>query len=355
MKPADKGGFRIFVPIKKIKKLKFQIGDKVIVKHSNEEGEVIDIINREMLMVEVRGVRFPAYVDQLNAKYLHKKQEATLKGKIHTEKSFQGNDEKNDHKDKGVWITFFPTVEIDIFGDEVVEHFKIHLSNRTKDILQFKYQLNIFANTDFELSNQVNSFDEFYIHDVSLETMNDNPVFWFEFNLLISDKKKAPHYEASLKLKAKQLFTKIEEIRKAGKESFSYQLFENYPDKQERDDLGLDILASKGYKVYDASRVRQNLESARSVVDLHIDKLTDNYKHLSNFEIVTIQLKNFEKYFELAYIHRMPNLIIIHGVGTGKLRDEIHDILKLKSEVKTFVNQYHPLYGFGATEIYFQY
>ncbi len=72
-------------------------------------------------------------------------------------------------------------------------------------------------------------------------------------------------------------------------------------------------------------------------------------------EILTIQLKEFEKWYELALAHHLQILIVIHGVGSGKLRDEIHDILKTKKEVKTFVNQYHPNYGYGATEIYFQY
>jgi len=36
------------------------------------------------------------------------------------------------------------------------------------------------------------------------------------------------------------------------------------------------------------------------------------------------------------------------------LRDEIHDMLRLKKEVKSFVNQYHPSFGYGATEIYFK-
>ncbi len=40
-------------------KMKFQIGDKVVVLHSNEEGEVVDIINPKMVMVDVRGVKVP--------------------------------------------------------------------------------------------------------------------------------------------------------------------------------------------------------------------------------------------------------------------------------------------------------
>jgi hypothetical protein len=107
--------------------------------------------------------------------------------------------------------------------------------------------------------------------------------------------------------------------------------------------------------VYDLSRVKELLPPARTVVDLHIEKLTDSWKHLTNFEILTLQLKTFEHFYELAVSHFQPTLTIIHGVGVGKLRDEIHAILKTKKEVKSFVNQYNHLYGYGATEIYFGY
>jgi dsDNA-specific endonuclease/ATPase MutS2 len=70
--------------------------------------------------------------------------------------------------------------------------------------------------------------------------------------------------------------------------------------------------------------------------------------------MIDLQLKTFEKYYELAVQHHLATFIVVHGVGKGKLRDEIHDILRLKKEVKSFVNQYHPLYGYGATEIYFK-
>jgi dsDNA-specific endonuclease/ATPase MutS2 len=90
-------------------------------------------------------------------------------------------------------------------------------------------------------------------------------------------------------------------------------------------------------------------------VDLHIEKLMEDWKGLSNGEILNIQLKEFEKWYELSVAHRQSHLIVIHGVGSGRLRDEIHDMLRLKREVKSFVNQYHPSFGYGATEIYFQY
>jgi dsDNA-specific endonuclease/ATPase MutS2 len=96
------------------------------------------------------------------------------------------------------------------------------------------------------------------------------------------------------------------------------------------------------------------VETARSVVDLHIEKLVEQHYKMSNFEILTLQLKTFEKFYQLALANHLPQFIIIHGVGTGKLRNEIHELLRLKKEVKSYVNQYHHAYGFGATEIYFK-
>ena len=49
--------------------MKYQIGDKIIVLHSDEEGQVVDIINDKMVMIEVRGVKFPAYMDQIDFPY----------------------------------------------------------------------------------------------------------------------------------------------------------------------------------------------------------------------------------------------------------------------------------------------
>ena len=50
--------------------MKFQIGDRVLIIHSNEEAEVVDIINDKMVMVDAGGVQFPVYKDQIDFPYL---------------------------------------------------------------------------------------------------------------------------------------------------------------------------------------------------------------------------------------------------------------------------------------------
>lgn len=339
--------------------MKFQIGDTVLILHSNEEGEIIDIINEKMVLVDVKGVKFPAYTDQLDFPYFKRFSE---------KKMFPAKKEKkyidDIKKEKlstatkvadGAWLTFLPVFHTDEFGDEVVEELKVHLVNRTEAAYNFIYKLTYFGKPEFELKNIVNPFEDFYLHDVAFADLNDNPIFGFEFSLVQPDKKKAEYYESSLKLKAKQLFTRLEEIKLKNEPTFSYKLFEKYPDRAFEESFDMDNLASKGYKIYDAKKARQHLDPPRSVIDLHIEKLSNDWKHLSNYEILSIQLKTFEKYYELALAHIQPSLIVIHGVGEGKLRDEIHDRLRLKREVKSFVNQYDSRFGYGATEIFFQY
>jgi hypothetical protein len=338
--------------------MKFQIGDRVLILHSNEEGEVIDIINNKMVMVDVRGVKFPAYIDQLDFPYFKKFSEKKLFPEKKEKKYIDDVKKEKESVAKisdGVWLTFLPVTDTDEFGDDVVEELKIHLVNRTETAYKFVYKLNYFGASDFELKNEVHSFQDFYLHDIPFENLNDSPTFEFEFSLVHPHKDKADHYEASLRIKPKQLFARIEEIRLKGEATFSHRLFEKYPDKFVEDKVELGSLATRGHKIYNAAHAKDHLEPPRSVVDLHIEKITDDWSGLNNHEIISLQLKAFEKYYDLAVAHMQPSLIVVHGVGSGRLREEIHEQLKHRREVKTFVNQYHPAFGYGATEIFFEY
>ncbi|HTL08069.1 MAG TPA: Smr/MutS family protein, partial [Chitinophagaceae bacterium] len=301
-----------------------------------------------------------AYTDQLDFPYFkqfsQKKTQPEKKAKTYID---QVPKERRVIADKkfpdGVWLMFLPKFITDEFGDDIVDLLKVHLINGTGLAYGFHYKVNYAGKTGFDLKNELLVNQDFYVHDLDFDILNDNPTFSCEFTLQQPDKTKAEYYETSLKLKAQQLFKKIEEIKLKGESNFSYKLFDAYPARREEEKMDITPLSAAGYKVYEASKARQHLPPARSVVDLHIEKLTDNWERLNNFEKLTLQLNEFEKYYELAVAHRQSSIIFIHGVGTGKLRDEIHEQLRLKKEVRYFVNQYHPSYGYGATEVFLQY
>jgi DNA-nicking Smr family endonuclease len=190
---------------------------------------------------------------------------------------------------------------------------------------------------------------------MDFENLNDSPAFEFEFSLVPAKKEKAEHVESSLKLRARQVFAKIEEIRKSQLASFSYKLFDKYPDRSLISEESRYEKTKNEARIYDASNLRKHLEPARHEVDLHIEKLTDDWQDMDALEMLSMQLHSFEKWFDLSIAHHLSSMVVIHGVGSGRLRDEIHEILRHKKDVKFFVNRYHERYGYGATEIYFQY
>jgi hypothetical protein len=337
--------------------MKYEIGDKIIVLQTSEEGKVVEIMNEKMVMIEVRGVRFPAYMDQIDFPYF----KMFTEKKIVTPKKIHVDDIKREKKTvkkktgDGVFLNFIPVFDKDVFDDDVVEKLKVYLVNQNEEGYNFTYDLVFDGESSFNLKTNVDGLSEFYLHDVSFEDMGEAPKFEFEFSLTNPDKRKAAFHEVFFKIRGKQLFKKIEETQQKNEASFAYELFTHYPEKPIGEDrVDLSSLGNAGFRIYDAGKIRENLAPARTVVDLHIEKLTNHWESLDNFEILTTQLNNFEKFYELALAHKQATLTVIHGVGEGKLRDEIHERLKAKKEVKSFVNQFHPLYGYGATEIYFK-
>lgn len=335
--------------------MKYEIGDKIIVLHSDEEGIVVDIINDKMVMIEVRGVRFPAYMDQIDFPYykMFTAKKPVEKKKIFVDQLKKEKPVKKPRDGTGVWIRFFPVYDKDIFDDDVVEKLKVYLENNNQEDYLFDYKLLFGAESHFDLKNELRAQSDFYLHDVAFEDLSENPTFGLEFSLPRQQKGKAEYLEASVKLRGKQFFKRLEEIRQKNEPSFAVELFSVYPDREPEVKIDLSRLGKAGFRMYEASKARDNMQPPRSVVDLHIEKITDQWKNLSNQDIMAAQLSHFEKYYELAVSHMLPELIVIHGVGEGRLRDEIHERLRHKHEVKSFVNQYHHLYGYGATEIFF--
>lgn len=339
--------------------MKFQIGDKVLIIHSNEQGEIIEIIDKEMVLINVHGVEFPIYIDQIDYPYFkqftEKKRNTEQKSKIYidqipTEKQQSKNIELN-----GILLKCIPIFDPTDIENEIIKEIKLYLINQTSQSLQFIYQLNFFGKLSFELKNEVLANNNFYLHDIPFENWSDNPAFYFKFSLTHSLPNKAIDFETTIKIKPKQLFSKIENMKIKNEPAIVFPLFDDIPTKKEKDIIDVSISTHNQYKILSVAEAVKHIEQARSIIDLHIEKLTEQWQQLNNFEILQLQLQTFEKYYDLAIANYQPSLIVIHGIGTGRLRNEIHDILKQRTEVKSFINQYDPRFGYGATEIIFQY
>lgn len=98
------------------------------------------------------------------------------------------------------------------------------------------------------------------------------------------------------------------------------------------------------------SVAKQKIKDLTREIDLHIEELMESYSGLTNAQILAIQLEHFEKEMDYCLNNGIRKLIVIHGVGNGKLKQEILSILKTIEGI-SFYDASYKNYGFGATEI----
>jgi len=100
-------------------------------------------------------------------------------------------------------------------------------------------------------------------------------------------------------------------------------------------------------------RIKKTLKNSNrpdiEEVDLHIENIVDDFKGLSNGEILDIQMSRFEMKLETAIIHRISRIVFIHGVGNGKLKHEIRRTLDRKYPDLKYQDASFEEYGYGAT------
>lgn len=105
----------------------------------------------------------------------------------------------------------------------------------------------------------------------------------------------------------------------------------------------------------EASILQKNLaktiKKPASEVDLHIEILTKDHANLNTAQMLELQLDTFEKALESAIATGMKDIIFIHGVGSGKLRTEIHKRLNGHPDISFFADARKEKFGYGATEV----
>lgn len=95
----------------------------------------------------------------------------------------------------------------------------------------------------------------------------------------------------------------------------------------------------------------QIIMSDRDILDLHIEHLAPDLKHQLPQIILRKQITAAKSFVESAIRSRWQNVTIIHGLGTGELKKEVHFLLNQYEAVseKILVN------NGGATLVTFRY
>lgn len=335
--------------------MKFSVGDPVYVKSSGEEGQLVEFISHDVAKVRVKNQEFHAFLDDLEHPYLrwflnkNKNQPSVTRvDQIRADKS-QNRDKQ---LDDGMYLLFVPQFVVDEF-DEEMTHLKIYFYNESAFSYQVHYQCNHKSERLFDLPCEVLPQATFYIHDISFEAAASNPEFVLRF---VRQDDARLDWEGRIVLKAKKFQTSVHQVRHENKPSFHIQIFDYIkPREQQEVVLHHNIQVGSLDPIKNPSHFdfRNALKKSKYEVDLHIEKLVKDFRHLSPSLILEIQLKECRNALDLAIATHQHALVLIHGVGNGKLKNEIHRMLKQTKNVKRYVYDFDSRYGYGATEVFF--
>ncbi len=179
--------------------------------------------------------------------------------------------------------------------------------------------------------------------------VNENPVYVFDISRY-STQGLEDQQEKKIKTKAVQYVQQLNfmpEVQAYGK---SFTLLDldassDLPHLQPKSGGGLaatEINPNAGIKEF---------SSFNPVIDLHIEQIRPDYESVNPVHYLMIQLSTLSDFIDQAYQLGLDEVVIIHGVGEGKLRQHVHDLLTHDARVGGFENQFDERYGYGATRV----
>ncbi len=327
--------------------MKLRIGDKVRFLNEVGEGIVSRIKDKQTVFVEMPdGFEIPFLVSQLVP--------------IHTELIVDRHAENIElNPDAHLTDAVYFVIEPDHEFPSLMNDYKLYLFNASSFNLVYSYSIKDEAYFQTIRHGEVGSYQKVLLRQVKLQFFKDYFYHKVECLLFKNSFFKAQTPIAEVLHISPKILTDSTAIRH---DEFKFPVFafllkDDFVNVQKaEEELSLvDIARLKSIKEFKSKSKtsksnREYLKSLEKEVDLHIEELVEKTAGLSNFEILNIQLERFEKELDEALQRNMKKITFIHGVGNGRLKQEIISILKTIKGV-TFQDAPYKDYGFGATQV----
>jgi hypothetical protein len=327
--------------------MKLRIGDKVRFLNETGEGVVTRFVDKNTAYVELPdGFEIPYAIKQLVP--------------VHTELIINSEADNLDlDPESGVTDAVYFVIEPDHEMPVLVSDYKIYLFNSSSYNLIYAYSIKDEAYFQTLKHGEVGAYQKILLKTCKVGFFKEHSYHKIECILF-----KNVHYRAQIPI-AETIFVSPENLKQSAlikheefkRPVFAFLLKDEFIVAQnvEQDLTDEDIAKLKGVKEFrsrskTSKSHKEQLKKLEKEVDLHIEELVDNVSGMSNHEILSIQLERFEKELDKAIEGGVKKLIIIHGVGNGRLKREIQTILKSIAGV-TYQDASYKDYGFGATQI----
>lgn len=237
------------------------------------------------------------------------------------------------------------------FHQTAVDHYTIYLVNDTPISFSFRFSLYLNQQLEHGFNKVIPASSYFPIGEFWQAQFNDAPQVEFSCPNF--------HFNKRFKLKYKKFLTSNGPVPLMGISTYHYLLFSKLSG------ISKPIIPLKDYTLQQAiatpsskdSYNRANLMDVASFepeLDLHAEKLVNDTSEFTSGELFELQLQALDSFITQAAELELKEVFVIHGLGKGKLREGVEQYLRYHGDVKTFKNEFHEKYGFGATKVTFK-
>jgi len=358
--------------------IKYKIGDRVKFMNETGGGIVREIVSPTMVKVETEdGFEIPFMTrDLILVKAETQAEKMFIEDSIKdlpTSKSMVEEEPKMDadnpnisslviypqdlkEEDFALYLAFAPQHQ----GMLITGELDIYLVNFSSHQLMFSLSLKGQKAFHHIAAASVPEFSRYYIETIDREQLDS----WLNANIQIifykdQSKKLLAPVSTDMRIKGTRFYKEsaYQDSLFFVQKAFLYRLVElkNIPlmgeliEVPQKEDQA--IVQTKAEEVIPNDEIlKHKTRDGEAEVDMHIWELVNDYSGMTNQEILDVQLRYFERCLESAINHHFHKVIFIHGVGTGKLKQEIHAILE-QYEGIYFRPASMADYGVGATQV----
>lgn len=353
----------------------FSKGTKVRLIHTGDIGEVDEMLEHDLIAVRLSdGEVIPVIreaVERLVSETPAKVKGKFVPGKKKVEplplQALPTNSQYTVLKPQGLQLAFDPVMRPDGRPD----YYRIYLINDTQHNFLYQLELQLKKKSVWKTQGRLGPRTMVETGSLRYGELNESAEVNTEtWRLLPDGKGTGQRLDRTLKLKPTQFFNKLTTAPYLNRPVVLYQLFSEKLLNQKKESLksaapkeSLQRYTSKAASEKKASKQWYNLQEMphevwekatfKEEIDLHLQNLVDDPSSVNKQQILGIQMSHFEDFLDRAIRLGVERVFVIHGVGEGKLRSAIQQRLQEMPEVKSFKNEYHGRYGYGATEVVF--
>ena len=329
--------------------MQLHIGDKVSFLNEKGGGVITRFINDATAMVETTdGFEIPYAIKEL----VPENYAANKIARVATARPTLDMDDttKAATLAEGIYLCFVP----DSLDDLSSARFSVYIynNNRKYDILFNLFSKNTAGHTllasDRLLAGKSVAIDNLPAGSLDKYT---GGVLQILFYSGVVDEVKEPE-TVTFKMKTLKLIDKINysKLVHFNAQGLATALYPKRNEAQSQADYDLEDLKTKFDKGSSKPINKPKQQVFEMEVDLHIEELVDDIRGMSNGEMLQMQLDHTRRKLDEAISRNCRRLILIHGVGNGRLKTEIRALLDNYVGLEYYDASY-ARYGVGATEV----